>query len=113
MTLTRANYIFLGLSICFLLILGKQKKYLSQLKVEPNHERIEKKQSHKYAAKKIYTTAKSVFEEFSDEESIKMKWTPSTEECKPVGKGTHFFLCLLLRSGRAAKYLVNTVFSNV
>lgn len=86
---------------------------MSQLKVEPNHERIEKKQSHKYAAKKVYTTAKSVVEEFSDEEIIKMKWKPSTEECKPVGKGTHFFLCLLFGSGRAAKYLVNTVFSDL
>ena len=85
---------------------------MSQLKVEPNQQRDEKYQSHN-EARKIYTTAKSVVEEFSDEENIKMKWTPSTEECKPVGKGTIFFLCLFLRSGRAAKYLVNAVLSNV
>ena len=96
MTFTLANYIFLGSSICFLLIIGKERQYLSQLKVETNHEKIKKKERYKYKPKKIYTTAKSVVQEFSDEENIKMKWTPSTQECNPVGKGTVVLLLLVI-----------------
>jgi len=95
MTLTLQNYIFLGLSICFLLILGKEKQYLSKLKVEPSQEKIEKKQIYKHKTRKVYSTAKSVVEKLSDEGNIKMKWTPNTEECKPVGKGTQYFLLLV------------------
>ena len=49
------------------------------------------RQEIKYETKKVFTTAKSLVpENDSEDDTIQMKWTPSTAECQPVGAGIFF-----------------------
>ena len=92
MNLTLPKSVFLALSIYFLLILLKEKEYILNLKEESHHERVER-QEIKYEKKKVFTTAKSsVLENAAEDDTVQMKWTPSTDECKPVGAGVFFSL---------------------
>ncbi|CAG5090588.1 Oidioi.mRNA.OKI2018_I69.PAR.g12656.t1.cds [Oikopleura dioica] len=81
---TMKNAFYTGLSICFILILVKEKEYILKLKEESYYDRAERKQEINYETEKGFTTAKSPAVENAEENEIQMKWTPSTEECRPV-----------------------------